>query len=512
METILFLIAGAAIGIFIGWLLGKSSGRADWESKNTLARQQYVDLEKELVSYRASQTTLQNNMQQMLEQKSSDLKDLQHVVEIAQRQLVDSGALLAGVKADLGAANRVILDKQAAEENLKKELEFQKREIKDISLELATQLANNQALQEKLVTQKEEIMALNKKFNMEFENIANRILETKTEKFTELNRTNLNLILEPLGKNLAEFKATVEGVYQKESEQRFSLGERVKELTELNRKISEEANNLTRALKTDAKTQGGWGEMILENILERSGLVKNREYFMEHQLQDEQGNPMRSDSEDKKMRPDAVIKYPDNRHVIIDSKVSLNAFTRCIDAPDEATRVNELNDHVAAIKRHIQLLSAKGYDDYSKTLDFVMMFVPSEPAYIAALQADQELWNFAYDRRILLLSPTNLITSLKLIVDLWKREYQNQNANEIAERGAKLYDKFVGFVSNLEDVGDYLKKAQTKYGDAYKQLTTGNDNLVTQATKLKELGLKTKKILPESLLHMLTEPGSETDQ
>ncbi|WP_290710686.1 hypothetical protein, partial [Flavihumibacter sp. CACIAM 22H1] len=229
METILFLIAGAAIGIFIGWLLGKSSGRADWESKNTLARQQYVDLEKELVSYRASQTTLQNNMQQMLEQKSSDLKDLQHVIEIAQRQLVDSGALLAGVKADLGAANRVILDKQAAEENLKKELEFQKREIKDISLELATQLANNQALQEKLVTQKEEIMALNKKFNMEFENIANRILETKTEKFTELNKTNLNLILEPLGKNLAEFKATVEVVYQKESEQRFSLGERVKE-------------------------------------------------------------------------------------------------------------------------------------------------------------------------------------------------------------------------------------------------------------------------------------------
>ncbi|WP_290711223.1 DNA recombination protein RmuC, partial [Flavihumibacter sp. CACIAM 22H1] len=184
----------------------------------------------------------------------------------------------------------------------------------------------------------------------------------------------------------------------------------------------------------------------------------------------------------------------------------------CIDAPVGAPGENELNDHVAAIKRHIQLLSAKGYDDYSKTLDFVMMFIPSEPAYIAALQADQELWNFAYDRRILLLSPTNLITSLKLIVDLWKREYQNQNANEIAERGAKLYDKFVGFVSNLEDVGDYLKKAQTKYGDAYKQLTTGNDNLVTQATKLKELGLKTKKILPESLLHMLTEPGSETDQ
>ena len=236
--------------------------------------------------------------------------------------------------------------------------------------------------------------------------------------------------------------------------------------------------------------------MILENILERSGLVKDREYFMEHQLTDDQGDPLRSDNEDKKMRPDAVIKYPDNRHVIIDSKVSLNSFTRCLDATDEVTRQQELADHVTCIKKHIQLLSAKGYDDYNKSLDFVMMFIPSEPAYIAALQSDPELWNFAYDKRILLLSPTNLITSLKLIVDLWKREYQNLNANEIAERGAKLYDKFVGFITNLESVGDHLQKAQNKYSEAHKQLTTGNDNLVTQATKLKDLGLKTKKNLP----------------
>ncbi|QEC41549.1 RmuC family protein [Pseudobacter ginsenosidimutans] len=245
--------------------------------------------------------------------------------------------------------------------------------------------------------------------------------------------------------------------------------------------------------------------MILENILERSGLVKDREYFMEHQLHDEWGNPMRSEGEDKKMRPDAVIKYPDNRHVIIDSKISLNAFTRSIDAADDAERNKGLNEHVTCIKKHIQSLSVKGYDDYSKSLDFVMMFIPSEPAYIAALQADPELWNYAYDKRILLLSPTNLITSLKLIVDLWKREYQNQNANEIAERGAKLYDKFVGFVANLEDVGDYLTKAQNKYGEAYKKLTTGNDNLVTQATKLKNLGLKTKNSLPEKLLTMSEE-------
>jgi len=501
MDMIVYLLAGLATGVLTGWLLGKSTGRTEWERKNELAHQRYVDLEKELVSYRATQTAQLSNMQQQLEAKADELTALQYTARESQQQLAESGALLAGTKADLGAANQLMQDKHKEAESLKEELRSLKHELATASQRLATQNANNEALQEKLATQKEEIAALSKKFNLEFENIANRILETKTEKFTELNKANLSSILEPLGKHITEFKTRVEEVYQKESEQRFSLGERVKELAELNRRISEEANNLTRALKSESKTQGGWGEMILENILERSGLVKNREYFMEHQLHDEQGNPLRSDTEDRKMRPDAVIKYPDNRHVIIDSKVSLNAFTRCVGAADEVTRMNELKEHVACVKRHVHVLSAKGYDDYSKSLDFVMMFIPSEPAYIAALQADPELWNYAYDKRILLLSPTNLITSLKLIADLWKREYQNLNANEIAERGAKLYDKFVGFISNLQDVGDHLQKAQNKYGEAYKQLATGNDNLVTQATKLKDLGLKTKKSLPEELLN-----------
>ena len=501
MEIILYLIVGIAIGAIIGWLIGKSKGRTEWEQKNALARQQYADLEKELVSYRATQAAQLHNMQEQLQAKAGELTALQISTRENQQQLAESGALLAGARADLGAANQLIQDKQKAAEKLTEELRSLKQEFTTLSQRLATQTANNEALQEKLSTQKQEIEALNKKFNLEFENIANRILETKTEKFTELNKANLDRILEPLGKNITEFKTKVEEVYQKESEQRFSLGEKVKELAELNRKISEEANNLTRALKSESKTQGGWGEMILENILERSGLVKGREYFMEHQLYDEQGNALRSDAGERKMRPDAVIKYPDNRHVIIDSKVSLNAFTRSVDATDEATRVSELAEHVGSIKKHIQSLSAKGYDDYNKSLDFVMLFVPSEAAYIAALQADPELWNYAYDKRILLLSPTNLITSLKLIADLWKREYQNLNANEIAERGAKLYDKFVGFIANLQDVGDHLQKAQNKYGDAYKQLTTGNDNLVTQATKLKNLGLKTKKALPGEILN-----------
>jgi DNA recombination protein RmuC len=253
---------------------------------------------------------------------------------------------------------------------------------------------------------------------------------------------------------------------------------------------------LTKALKGEAKTQGNWGEMILESILEKSGLVKYREYFMEHQLLDEHGKPMKSDAEDKKMRPDAVIKYPDNRSVIIDAKVSLNAFTRLVAATDAEEQQQERDAHVDAVKAHIISLSKKGYDDYDKALDFVMMFVPSEPAYIAALQGDPDLWNFAYDKRILLLSPTNLITSLKLIADLWKREYQNQNALDIARRGALLYDKFVGFVENLNKVGVKIGEANEAFNNAKGQLSTGQGNLVQQATELKNLGLKSKKELP----------------
>jgi DNA recombination protein RmuC len=308
--------------------------------------------------------------------------------------------------------------------------------------------------------------------------------------------------LEPLGQNITAFKTKVEEVYDKESKERFSLGERVKELAALNKVISDEAHNLTKALKGEAKTQGNWGEMILESILEKSGLVKDREYFMEHQLLDEHGKPMKSDAEDKKMRPDAVIKYPDNRSVIIDAKVSLNAFTRLVAATDAEEQQQERDAHVDAVKAHIISLSKKGYDDYDKALDFVMMFVPSEPAYIAALQGDPDLWNFAYDRRILLISPTNLIASLKLMVDLWKREYQNKNAQAIAERGAKLYDKFVGFVENLTEVGKHLDKAGVSYSEAYKQLSSGNDNLVSQVTKLKALGVKNKKTLSDGLIDL----------
>ena len=366
-------------------------------------------------------------------------------------------------------------------------------------------------MQHKLVTQKQEIEELNKKFTTEFENIANKILDTKTQKFTDLNKENLKGILEPLGKNIDDFKKQVDEVYKTESKERFSLGNEVKKLAELNQLLGEEAKNLTKALKGEAKTQGRWGEVILENILEKSGLRKGEEYFMEYQLFDAEGKPLRSEAEGKKMRPDALVIYPDNRHIIIDAKVSLNAFVRFIESNDVDQQKIEIDAHVLAMKAHINELSKKAYDDYDKTLDFVMMFVPNEPAYITAMQGDADLWNYAYERRVLLISPTNLIAALKLMVDLWKREYQNQNAQAIAERGAKMFDKFVGFIDNLTDVGKHLTKANESYSDAFKQLNSGNDNLVSQATKLKALGLKNKKELPTGMSDLATQNDIELE-
>lgn len=415
------------------------------------------------------------------------------------RKSAESTAELTG---RLMASERIINEKSEEIATVKSEIKELQASLIDEACKTAAETAEKKALLEKLNTQKTDLEEMSKKFNTEFENIANKILETKSEKFTDINKKNISSILEPLGKNIDEFKKAVNEAYDKESKERFSLGEKVKELAQLNQLISEEAKNLTKALKGQAKTQGCWGEMILESILEKSGLRKGEEYFMEYQLTDDEGNPLRSDSEGRKMRPDALIKYPDNRSVIIDSKVSLNAFIRYSDATDPEEIKAAHVEHVAAVKARIDELSGRDYDNYNKSLDFVMMFIPSEPAYIAALQGDPELWNYAYAKRILLINPTNLIASLKLIVDLWKREYQNKNAQLIADRGAKMYDKLCLFIDNLREVGKSIDKAKDTWSESMGQLSSGRDNLVGQAEKLRVLGVKNKKSLPEDLIRI----------
>ena len=500
MEIAIGLIIGITIGFIIGKARANAKSGVDIQAAKDEAKRAYSEIEIAYETHKAASDERLQAFARRVREKEIEIESLKMNLLEKDKQSSAINNELATALANYKAASQTIEEKNSDIIKRNEELETLKIQLQKSNRELATAVANNEALGQKLETQKAEIEEIGNKFNNEFENIANKIFESKSEKFTQLNKTNMKTILDPLGQNIEDFKKQVNDVYSSESKERFSLGERVKELAKLNQVISEEARNLTRALKGEAKTQGCWGEMILESILERSGLRKNEQYFMEMELKDENGNAIKSESEGKKMRPDAVIKYPDSRNVIIDSKVSLNAYARYSAAEDAKVQKAELEEHVRAIRSHIVTLSTKGYDDYDKSLDFVMMFVPSEPAYIAALEGDPELWNFAYDKRILLINPTNLITTLKIIVDLWKREYQNRNALEIADRGAKLYDKFVGFVDNLEQVGKSINKAQDRYEDAYKQLYTGNDNLVRQTTKLKELGLKTKKELPEGLV------------
>ena len=351
--------------------------------------------------------------------------------------------------------------------------------------------AINNSLQQALNNQKAEIEQIQETAKNEFKNLANEILEEKSKKFTESNRENLDLLLKPLGENLETFKKRVNEVYENEARERFSLNNTIKLMMEQTNKVSQEANNLATALKGQTKTQGDWGEMILERILEDSGLTKDREYFSQYHIKNEHG---------ENQRPDFVLKLPGNQIIIIDSKVSLNAYERMVSAENEEERKQNLALHIGALKRHIDSLSQKKYDDLKDSLDFTIMFVPVEPAFLTAVQHDSQLWNYAYHKHIILLSPTNLIAYLKLISDVWKRADQNANALEIAERGGKLYDKFVSFVENLEKVGKNIDLAKSSYTDAFKQLASGKDNLVTQTQKLKLLGAKNRKNLSSGLV------------
>ncbi len=492
---ILYIILAFIFGAFLAYFILKSS---------SVSRKSYEELQQNFIKKDADFSNAESKILEILEQLKEEKNTNASQAEIL-NQLQNE---LAKISAENNAQNQKIAEQ--AELNQKqnaeiKDLQLEKNNLIAIKSELSAQ---NENLQKLLDTQKEEIVKIQEEAKLQFENLANKILEEKTTKFTEQNQKNLKTILEPFQEKISELKNRVNEAYEKENKERFSLAEKVKELAELNQQISEDAKKLTRALKGEAKTQGNWGEMILESILEKSGLVKGREYFLEHQLTDENNKALYSEFSGKKMRPDAVVKYPDERNVIIDSKVSLTAFTELVDETDAEVYAIKLNQHLSSIKNHINQLSQKAYDDYGKSLDFVMMFIPSEPAYIAAMQADQNLWNFAYERRILLLNPSNLITSLKLIADLWKREYQSRNAMEIAERGAKLYDKFVGFVENLEKIGKNIDNAKNSYTDAYKQLSTGNDNLIIQTQKLRTLGIKNKKQLPNSLTE---EMGNQID-
>ena len=377
------------------------------------------------------------------------------------------------------------------------QLDFSNREREKLNREKGDLQARNQMLSENMEVQKQEVQRVRQEMNNEFKVLANEILQEKSKSFSEMNHERLAEILNPLKERLEGFKKTVEETYNNEARERFSLKEQIKELVERSESIGAEAKQLTHALRGDSKIQGDWGEMILESILEKSGLEKDREYFIQETLRDEEGHTIQG-SDGRKMRPDVIIRYPggENHQMVIDSKVSLTAYVNYVNAEDADEARLALKQHLVSVKKHIDELAGKSYQDYVGKGDHVMMFIPNEAAYLAAMQADHALWQYAYEKKVLLLSPTNLIAALKLVADLWQRDKQTRNAIDIAEEGGKLYDKFAGFVEDMEKIGKSLNTTAMAYTDAMKKLKTGNGNLIGRVEKLKVMGVKAKKNLP----------------
>jgi len=485
METIiplLALIIGLLTGGFIIFFFMK---------KTSVSKSDFDNLkkEKEIADYKLTTSfeTVQKDEEEinLLKEELAELRD----------KFSEQNTQLSSTKANFENKERETEELKNEIKELNEQIQFLNKNITQLNTEKISLEEKNKTLIEKLQTQKAELEEIGKKFSDEFKVLANNILEEKSKKFTEQNELNIKTLLDPLGENIKEFKRKVEETYDKESKQRFSLEEKIKELVILNNKISEEATNLTNALKGSSKTQGDWGEMILENILENSGLEKGREFFVQEFLRDETGKTIKT-PDGKKLQPDVMLKYPDGRTVIIDSKVSLTAYERYNSSENDEEMNNFLKAHIHSIKSHIDELSAKSYDSYTDSLDFVMMFVPVEPAYLIAMKHEPQLWNYAYNKKVLLISPTNLIAALKLVSDLWKRDKQTKNALDIAQRGGQLYDKFVSFVESLEDIGTNLNKTQKSYNEAFGRLTEGKGNLLSQVEKLKQLGVKTQKSLP----------------
>ncbi len=334
---------------------------------------------------------------------------------------------------------------------------------------------------ERLTEQKRNEQQLSDQFKV----LAGEIFKNHTQQLKESNQESIDTLLKPFKENITSFKERMETIHSFENEQRGALRNELERLMELNRRITAETSNLTNALRGNSKVQGDWGEMILETILQSSNLTKGTHYTTQHNLKDEEGN---------NLRPDVVLNLPEGKQIIIDSKTSLTAFVNYVGCDDAVERRRLLDAHLISVRQHIKELANKEYQKLVlNSPDFVIMFIPSEPAFLAALQADTSLWGEAYEKRVIISSPTNLFALLKLVDDLWKRNAQSRNTAEIITRGTKLYEQLVNFVGALEGVGTALDTAQTKYSEAYKRLCTGNDNIVRTGERLRALGIPTKK-------------------
>lgn len=451
MEIALYLLAGAALGALGMWLAYRGQGERIEELRKEKDRlfSHGEALQRQLSTEQALTATLEERVRRIPELEQ-DLSGYQAVRE-------ENARLLSALN----------LERKQADEKLK------------------------------LLAEAKEALA------DQFQNLANRIFEEKGEKLVQQNVANLDSLLRPLGERLKEFQVRVEETYDKESKQRFSLQNEIQKLVEANARMSEDALNLTNALKGDSKTQGAWGEVVLERVLEASGLQKGREYDLQVSFDAEGGG---------KARPDVIIRLPENKHLVVDSKVSLTAYDAYSSAEDDLSRKRELARHIDSLRAHVKNLSDKNYQALYeiRTPDFVLMFIPIESAFNVAMREKPDLFQDAFNRGVMIVTSTTLLFSLRTIANIWRYEYQNRNAQELVRQCTALYEKFVGFVTDLEDIGRRLKAAQSSYDEAYGKLSSGKGNLIRSVERIRELGLKPSKALPGHIAEVAGD--SETDE
>lgn len=376
------------------------------------------------------------------------------------------------------------------------------KEERDKVLQLSTHVSRlettNQSLNERIAESRQQLEELNQRFIREFELLSGRILEENSKKFSEQNKNSLDQILTPLRDRIREFEKKVDDSYKMEAMERNSLKGEIKNLIELNKQISDEANNLAKALKGDSKKQGNWGEVILERILERSGLHKGSEYDVQVSTVNEEG---------RRLQPDVIVFLPDNKHLIIDSKVSLVAYEAMVSSDSDEERERFLKEHITSVRNHIKQLSDKQYQQLPgmNSPDFVLLFMPIESSFGLAIQADNELFGYAWDRKIVIVSPSTLLATLRTISSIWKQEKQTRNALEIANAAGGLYDKFVGFLDDMNEIGKRLEMARDSHDKAIRKLSDGSGNIIKRISDLRKMGAKASKELPSAMVEKAEE-------
>lgn len=486
----------AIIGLGFGLLLGVLLFQLNKVKLKGLFNQQLQAYETERLK-----------AQEQLERLQVELNNSAERAQLLEREQQQSRARVRELELDQVRLQQVEAQKYHQDD----ELAEQHEQVDNLQRLLSQRQARIAELESRLESERESqseklqlLTEARDQLKSEFQNLANKIFEEKSAKFTTANKDSLGSLLTPLRDQLGEFKRRVDDVYDKEAKDRRSLYEQITQLKELNQQMSADAVNLTNALKGESKTQGNWGEVILERVLEQSGLRKGYEYETQVSLSEE----------GQRYMPDVIIRLPDDKDVIVDAKVSLTAYEKYCSSDETRVQEQALAAHLQSIRNHVRGLSDKAYQSLEgvRSLDFVLMFIPVEGAFLLALQQDKELFSFAYERNIILVSPSTLLVTLRTINNIWRYERQNRFAQEIAQRGGELHDKFVGFVESLDDVGRHLGRTQAAYETAHKRLSTGRGNLVSQAASLQKLGVKSKKELDKKLADKALDSDPDAEQ